>query len=140
MKGCPGDLLEVLDGGLAQYPWATKAGVGLEIDDIPAGYPSRDLVLSVERQYWRDRLDGRFFRAPVDTTFALYRSGAEPPSGPALRANRPYVARHLPWYVTPGTLDEEERHYLRTADPRFSSGTSHTRAAYEGDPGRAATT
>jgi predicted O-methyltransferase YrrM len=131
MEGCPPDVLKVLALGLDQYPWATKAGVGLELADIPARYPSRDLVLGIERPYWQDRLDGRFFRAAVDTTFALYRSGEDPLSGPALRSDRPYVARHLPWYVIPGTLDEEERHYLRTADPRFSSGTSHTKGAYD---------
>jgi len=131
MEGCPRDVLRVLAEGLDQYSWAQKAGVGLEIDDIPVDYPSRDLVLEIERQYWQDRLDGRFFRAAVDTTFALYHAGEDPPCGPALRSDRPYVARHLPWYVTRRTLDEEERHFLRTADPRFSSGTSHTRALYE---------
>jgi hypothetical protein len=131
MDGCPRDVLEVLADGLDRYPWAIKAGVGLEIDDIPAGYPSRDLVLDIERRCWQERLGARFFRAGVDTTFALYRSGEPFASGPAVRADRPYVARHLPWYVTPGALDAEERHYLATADPRFSSGTAHTRHAYQ---------
>jgi predicted O-methyltransferase YrrM len=130
LRSCPADVLDVLAEGLRLHPWATKAGVGLEIEDIPAEYPSRELVCAIESRYWQARLDGRFFRADVDTTFALYRAGEDPPCGPALRADRPYVARHLPWYVTPGTLDEEERHYLRTADPRFSSGTAHTRGAY----------
>ncbi|MGH9200229.1 MAG: hypothetical protein ACRD2A_03225 [Vicinamibacterales bacterium] len=130
MEGCPHDVLEVLADGLRTFPWARKAGVGLEIDDIPAGYPSRDLILRIEREYWTNRLDQRFFRAAVDTTFALYRAGVDPPLGPAVRADRPYVARHLPWYVTSSNLDEEERHYLRTADLRFSSGTSHTKQAY----------
>jgi hypothetical protein len=131
MDDCPRDVLAVLAQGLGRYPWAVKAGVGLEIDDIPAGYPSRDLVLDIERRYWQDRLDARFFRAAVDTTFALYRAGQPPAAAPALRSDRPYVARHRPWYVTADTLDAEERHYLATADPRFSSGTAHARAAYE---------
>ena len=113
MVGCPTDVLTVLADGLRQFPWATKAGVGLEIDDIPVAYPSRDLILDIERHYWSDRLDARFFRAAVDTTFALYRAGEEPPCTPALRSDRPYVARHLPWYISPGELDDEERNYLR---------------------------
>jgi hypothetical protein len=130
MIGCPTDVLAVLTEGLAQFPWATKAGVGLEIDDIPAAYPSRDLILGIERPYWSHRLDRRFLCAPVDTTFAVYRTGNEPPCAPALRSDRPYVAKHLPWYVCPGEVDEEELHYLKTADTRFSSGTAHTKAAY----------
>lgn len=130
LSGCPSDLLEVLAQGLAQHRWATKAGVALETSDIPEGYPSRAFILATERAYWQRRVDGRFFKAPVDTTFALYRTGAEPSCGPALRSDRPYVARHLPWYVTPESLDDEERHYLLSADPRFSSGTGHTRRGY----------
>lgn len=131
MAGCPTDVLKVLADGLNRFPWATKAGVGLEIEDIPAEYPSRELIRDIEGRYWTDRLDAGFFRAAVDTTFALYRTGDEPPCAPALRSDRPYVARHLPWYIRPGDLDEEELHYLRTADPRFSSGTGHTKAAYD---------
>ncbi len=130
LQACPADLLDVLAQGLARYPWATKAGVGLEVEDIPSGYPSHELIRSTERSFWQDRLDGRFFRAAVDTTFALYRRGVEPRGAPALRSDRPYVARHLPWYVTAATLDDEERHYLSSADPRFSSGTGHTRQGY----------
>ena len=130
MDGCPRDVLEQLADGLTRFPWATKAGVGLEIDDIPAEYPSRDLVLGIERQYWAQRLDDRFFQAAVDTTFALYRAGEDPPCAPALRSDRPYIARHLPWYVCPATLDDEERHYLLSANPAFSSGTGHTKEHY----------
>jgi predicted O-methyltransferase YrrM len=130
MGTCPTDVLDVLVQGMARYPWAKKAGVGLELEDIPAGYPSHQFVRAAERPYWRHRLDERFFRAAVDTTFAVYRAGAEPPCAPALRSDRPYVARHLPWYVTPETLTDEERHYLRSAEPRFSSGTAHTRRGY----------
>jgi hypothetical protein len=130
LAGCPPDILDVLVQGLEQHGWATKAGVALEVEDIPAGYPSHDFIRATEGPYWRDRVDGRFFRAAVDTTFAVYRAGPEPPCAPALRSDRPYVARHLPWYVTPETLTDEERHYLRSADPRFSSGTGHTRGGY----------
>ncbi len=130
MGGCPGDVLDVLAQGLARYPWAMKAGVALELEDIPTGYPSQEFIRATEQPFWQDRLDERFFRAAVDTTFALYRAGAEPPCAPALRSDRPYVARHLPWYVTPETLTDEERHYLRSADTRFSSGTGHTRRGY----------
>jgi predicted O-methyltransferase YrrM len=130
MNGCPADVLEVLADALSRFPWATKAGVGLEIGDLPERYPSREFVLDIEQRYWTDRLDARFFRAPIDTTFAVYRAGEDPPCAPAVRADRPYVARHLPWYVTPENLDNEERHYLRSADLRFSSGTAHTKDAY----------
>ena len=49
----------------------------------------------------------------IDTTFAVYRKdGPQGHYGPAIRANRPYTARHLPWYWDPANLDKEQKQYL----------------------------
>ena len=37
-----------------------------------------------------------YFDAPIDTTFALYKVPFH--SFNAIRTNRPYTAKHMPWY------------------------------------------
>lgn len=125
LSNCPADLLEVLRLGLERYPERIKAGLGLEIGDLPARFPWRQGVIEHESQFWSRPLDGQFFDASVDTTFALYRTGLDYLGNgwsydPSLRANHPYVARHRPWYLDFLDLDEEERHYFTQAGPASS--------------------
>ncbi len=126
-SSCPTDVLFLLDEGLKRYPWAIKAGVSLEINDIPSDFPFRNWKVDWESRFWKDSLDGQFFRAATDTTFALYR-GNEPFRkgvgnwlGPAIRSNRPYTARHLPWYCSISNLTEEDVYYISHAN--FASAT-----------------
>ncbi len=51
------------------------------------------------------------FRAPIDTTFALYRKGTTEFSYDALRTGYPYVARHLGWYVNSSNPPADEHFY-----------------------------
>jgi hypothetical protein len=55
------------------------------------------------------------YRAPIDTTFALYRAGVPFQMEPALRTGNPYVARHLPWYQNSARPSAEQRYYLQHA-------------------------
>lgn len=115
LSGVPDDVLDVLEEGFREYPSAWKVGLSLEIDDLPPG-PIRDRVIEWEKRFWQDRV-GRYFIAPVDTTFALY----DPKRfrgdwyTPALRADRPYTARHLPWYWT--QITAELSYYFRHIRP-----------------------
>jgi len=108
----PADFIHVLRGGLDQYPTILKCGLSLEINDLAPEHPLTKAIRARENGYWSDRHDARFFRANIATTFALYRV-ARPVCnyGPALRSDRPYTARHLPWYVTPQTATDEDRYY-----------------------------
>lgn len=115
---CPNDVLEVLREGLDKHKKAHKAGVSLEINDLPEdGYKSKE-VFKWESQWWKDRADKMFFNAFVDTTFALYRSSDNIDSvkGPkrGIRSDRPYIVRHTPWYTTPNTLTIEDKFYMKT--------------------------
>ena len=114
LSGCPEDLFEVLQRALEVHSWAIKCGPSLEIEDIPADRPWRDQVVAWERQFWTRRLDGRHFRAAIDTTLALYRASTEFDASawtaPAIRCDRPYTARHVPWYAAETT--EEDRYYI----------------------------
>lgn len=114
LSRCPADLFDVLRRALETYRWAIKCGPSLEIADIPTDRPWHDQVTAWERQFWTKRLNDRYFRAPIDTTLALYR--AETPfnasawTAPAIRCDRPYTARHVTWYAAEAT--EEDRYYV----------------------------
>jgi hypothetical protein len=117
LMGIPDDFLKVLNEGLNKYPRFNKCGFSLEIDDLPPT-PEGDLIRTkVEPRYWRKALDPLYFNAPIDTTFALYREGANSYFHPALRTNRPYTAKHLPWYYYHlSELSEDEQYYYKTAN------------------------
>ena len=110
---CPPDVIDFLIAGLDAHPDCVKAGVSLELNDIPGGSIAGQAAKEWEEQFWRKRRDDRFFEADIDTTFAVYRAGCR--WGNCLRSDRPYTARHLPWSITRETLDGEQRYYLAHA-------------------------
>jgi len=126
---CPPDVLERFSSLLGRYVDVTKVGFGLRIDDLPDSYRFKREVLAWEGQFWSERLlvEPGVYRAPIDTTFALYRRWASaPPPIDALRTGSPYVARHTTWYVDSSAPGEEDAYYAArvqhgTAD---SPGTS----------------
>lgn len=121
---CPTDWLTQLQIELADHPEAAKVGLGLRIDDLPDTALAAK-VIDWERGFWgasASLANRRGFRAPVDTTLALYSPLTTRPGfmvGPAVRLNSPYLLRHLPWYE----VDESEElaYYRAHALP----GTSH---------------
>jgi hypothetical protein len=114
----PGDTLEHLRDGLRLFPLAIRAGVSLEIDDLPNDAPLTAEVKRWESRFWRDRADAHWFRAAVGCTLAVYRPGSPGPGiyTPAIRADRPYTARHSPWYCTAATLTDEQRYFFEHVD------------------------
>jgi len=116
------DFLEVMNRGLDKYPNVDKCGLSLEINDLP-DTEEGNFIRFHEAKYWKKPLDDMYFDAATDTTFALYREGTNHYSHSAIRTNRPYTARHIPWYYTDiKLLDEEEQNYWRTAATEYSSG------------------
>jgi hypothetical protein len=119
LMNVPGDVLDMLRSGLEQYPDLVKAGLSLETCDLPQHLQSTLMIQKWEDQFWKKRIEARWWKADVDTTFALYRRGAEWPGiRPALRSDRPYTARHVPWYRIES---EEERYYEEHADPKWAT-------------------
>ena len=108
---CPTDAASELLRILETHDGYCKAGLGLVIDDLPEHYALRRYVQGWEQQHWVNEIAPGVFAAPVDTTFAAYRSGAPFRKQPALRTGAPYLARHLPWYVISDALTAEERYY-----------------------------
>ena len=110
----PRDFLHLLQTGLDRYPWAKKAGFSLEIDDLP-DTPLNRLVVNHERGAWT-KLDDQFYRAYVDTTFALVRGLIHDLI--AIRTAKPYTARHAPWYYTRvEDIPADELYYIKTSHP-----------------------
>ena len=114
MSTVPTDALVQLRAVLEDHPKITKAGLSLELGDLPRT-PMCDLVRTWELNFWTERFpeDSRFWVADIDTTLAVYRPKATWGGyGPALRFDRPYTARHTPWYWDLEHLTDEQRHYL----------------------------
>jgi glycosyltransferase involved in cell wall biosynthesis/cytochrome c-type biogenesis protein CcmH/NrfG len=117
LSDVPEDWLDVLSHGL-DASGLPKCGFSLEIDDLPDCFPFKSQVCQWEAKYWAENAPvAGFFGAAIDTTFALYRPDARltQPSPGAWRTDRPYIARHLPWYVDPSHLDDEELYFIAHA-------------------------
>jgi len=108
LTGIPNDFLQVLEEGLRRYPQYDKCGLSLEINDLP-----NQVTIDWESQFWQKPLDEQYFHANVDTTFALYKTKYA--SLNAIRTNRPYTARHVPWYYDLiDKLPDDESYYYHT--------------------------
>lgn len=118
LTGIPKDFLQVLEEGLLRYPQFDQCGFSLETNDLPHT-KSGDEVRAWESGYWKKPLDSMYFEAPIDTTFALCKAREWVFWG--VRTNRPYIARHVPWYYTDlNLLPEDEQYYFKTANSSFS--------------------
>lgn len=116
LSGVPGDFVAVMNAGLDKYP-VDKCGLSLEINDLPDTEEGIYIKNGPEKPMWEDPLDDMYFRAITDTTFAMYRYPIGEYSHSAIRINRPYTCRHLPWYYTDmNNLPEDEQYYYRSAN------------------------
>ena len=115
-RECPSDFMQLFYEKLQSDRRAVKAGFSLKIDDLPDHYKLKQNVLKNEAGYFLERGNDSFYKANIDTTFALYKPGAR--GGANLyqtmyRSAHPYEARHMPWYVDLDSLDEEELYYIK---------------------------
>lgn len=120
VEECPDDFLGFFRTILRKRRFASKVGFSLKIDDIPDHYAMKEDVIKWETRFWDAKVEGELlYRAPIDTTFALYR-----PRGKRKHANNniemyrtayPYTARHLPWYIDSRNPDDENRYYMERA-------------------------
>lgn len=124
-EDCPVDLIDHLLFLKKKYQMCSKVGTSLETNDIPDFYPFKSEVLDWEAKFWSKDM-GDHYVADVDTTFAIYdkssSAGVSHEITGAIRTKRPYVVRHLPWYVDVKNLNEEERWYVKSADALLPNG------------------
>ncbi len=112
---CPADALHFFHYALERYPDYLKAGFSLRIDNLPEHYAMADEVRLWERPFWMRRLEKGMYHAVIDTTFALYRPDSEFEYSPSIRTDRPYWARHDPWYSSSDDPTLEEQYYREHA-------------------------
>jgi hypothetical protein len=113
---CPLDAVNYFFKLLQKYSNIDKVGFGLKIDDLPEHYPLKEKVQSWESKFWANEVEPNVYAAPIDTTFALYRTGSMGGSElSALRTGGLYSARHLSWYINPSQLPDDEKYYIQKA-------------------------
>jgi hypothetical protein len=112
---CPDDIIERMFQTLHDdYPYAFKVGPSIRIDDLPDCYDRKQEVIEWESRFFTRPEGETLFRAPIDTTFALYRPRIGLSRRPSLEAYRmaaPYQIKHLPWYENSQNPTEEESYY-----------------------------
>ena len=127
-KNLPQNFMTELYRLLGEYPFITKIGFALKINDLP-DTPINKTVTCWEKRFWEKKLSDQqeLYHADIDTTFALYRPGHLEPDTTffysAIRIGGNFTARHLPWYKNHNTT-EEDIYYKASADPRFASWTN----------------
>lgn len=111
---CPDDVVYYLLQMMKKYKYALKIGLSLRIDNLPDCYCKKKEVIAWESKYFENKNEDRLYRAPVDTTFAIYRPGSglnRSRYAEVYRTAFPYQLEHLPWYSDSEKLTEEERFY-----------------------------
>lgn len=108
--------LQLMLKDLSDQLWIDKIGLGLRIDDLPDTFRLKQSVIEWETPFHQSPVNDRYFRAPVDTTFALYapfeQGGGE---CKAWRTAPPLLARHLPWYENTANPEAETLYYQQHA-------------------------
>jgi hypothetical protein len=128
IEECPLDAIGYFAEVLERYPAYPKAGFGLKIDDLPDHFGMKADVIAWESRFWHRLIAPRLYEAPIDTTFALYRSAEHAPRF-AIRTGFPYLVRHTTWYLDSENLPEEHRYYIERA-----RATSWSRESMAGGP------
>lgn len=135
LPGTPPNFLEIFKHAIDHYGYH-HAGFGLKTDDIPAWFEGRANMLHDEMALLNTPVEigynGKLYhgyKAPIDTTFALYKKsngGWSNPQSPESWSNslRMFSAYHLPWYLHPDHLNEEMQSYFSSAEYRIPGKTS----------------
>ena len=122
-KECPEDFLLYFKNLLDKNKGITKVGFSLKIDDIPESNPNKQKVIKWESKFWEQKIDGGYFYAEIDTTFALYRPKENPVNKNfyrAIRTGPPYIAKHGGWYIDSENLTKEQKYYMETSNSSSS--------------------
>lgn len=112
---CPDDFMQHFLNILKRYPLSQKVGFGLQIDDLPDHFINKEKVIEHESRFWTREVEPGIYKADIDTTFALYRpycKGVASIYQEVYRTGRPYIIKHLPWYVDSNNMSDEELYYV----------------------------
>ncbi len=116
-ESCPDDFMKHFIDIMKKHPLCQKVGFGIRIDNLPDCFKNKQEVIKHESQFWINEIHKNVYRAPIDTTFALYRplcGGPADWSQETYRTGFPYVIKHLPWYMDSNNLNHEESYYINS--------------------------
>ena len=120
----PSDVLKLFEYMLQSNPKIDKVGFSLQIDNLPNHFIHKSDVITWETQFWQNTYCPGYYKAPIDTTFAMYRPGSGHQNGNSLRSAPPFTARHLPWYQDFANLSEEDAYYIEHSDHLITNWNS----------------
>jgi hypothetical protein len=124
-ESCPNDFIDYFLSTHKKYSNLDKIGFGLRCDNLPDYFIYKNEVIEWEKSFWVDKIDDCFFKAPIDTTFALCRPGHTGIwTDRSLRANFPYIAEHSFWYLDSNNLPEDEKYYLNNKSKEIGHWSS----------------
>jgi hypothetical protein len=119
LSSLPNDTLLHLSELLEKYPTAGKVGLSLRTDCVQPTSPYFEHVRNYESKIQGEVINGEFFDAAIDTTFALYdRRCLSTYNVCGIRTVSPYVARHIPWEVE--NPEGDFRYYLENCNSSSS--------------------
>lgn len=116
---CPKDVITYLVSILEKYPGVRKAGLGLRIDNLPdtsIGKAAREY----EEKYWNLPIGNNLYKAPIDTTFSVYRPNSHIGHQVGIRTGYPYLAEHTTWYEDFDNLGEDLQYYRKELTIKWS--------------------
>lgn len=116
-SSCPDSFMAFFLHLLKKYPYISKVGFALKIDDLPDSFDKKDEVIKWESQFWTKEIEQEVYDAPIDTTFALHRPNVKVGfsfTKKNLRVGGVYTALHMPWYNNSSNLSEEEKFYINS--------------------------
>lgn len=120
---CPDSFMSYFYSLLKKYPYVSKVGFALRIDDIPDSFNKKNDVIEWESRFWTKEIEPDVYDASIDTTFALHRPNIRVGFSfkkKNLRVGGIYTALHMPWYNDSSNLSEEELFYINS-----TSTTTH---------------
>ena len=123
-KNTPSDVFKLFEYMLQTDQKIDKVGFSLRIDDLPDHFIHKSDVITWETQFWQNVYCPGYYKAPIDTTFAMYRPGSGHQNGNSLRSAPPLTARHLPWYQDFANLSEEDAYYIEHSDHLITNWNS----------------
>ncbi len=116
LSSIPKDFSEVLIKGLEKFPNKIKVGFSIEVE----GYPDNEFkeqYIDWQIGFWQTPLyEDMYWDSEIDTTFAYYRNEPYLHTTCALRTNRPYTVKHLPFHLDVNNLPEDFVYYCRHAN------------------------
>lgn len=133
---CPKNFILYFKRILDRNDEVTKVGFSLRIDDIPDSNPNKQKVINWEQQFRKNIKNDGNFKAPIDTTFALYKPSYKYNNEDfydAIRTKEPYCAIHGGWYLDIENLTEEQAFYFANCNESSSWRTDEQGNLYTKD-------